>query len=346
MDYKDMCVNRSVTIRESMEKIDRQKTKILFIVEDDHICGALTDGDIRRYLLKGGVLDDPAFNAANKNPKFAYSFEEAKRIYHEKNYIAIPVLNTQNKMVDIYIPGGNGKEKRYNLNIPVVINAGGKGTRLYPYTNILPKPLIPVGDLPILEHIMKRFIQFGCNKFHIIVNYKKEIMKAYFSSCERHYDITWYDEDKPLGTGGGLSLLKGKLDETFFFVTCDTLIESNFDNIFRFHKKNGNFITMVCAYKNLTLPYGIVEMGENGAVSKMKEKPTMSFLTNTGTYILEPELLEHIKFKTAISFPEILIAEKEKGENVAVYPISDNEWFDMGQLSELERMRSKLYGDQ
>jgi NDP-sugar pyrophosphorylase family protein len=125
---------------------------------------------------------------------------------------------------------------------------------------------------------MQQFGQYACDKFHIIVNYKKELMKAYFVESDNKYDVEWYDETKPLGTGGGLCYLKGKLDKTFFFTNCDNLLLSNYDSIIRFHRENQNVITMVCAYKNFTIPYGVINMGINGTIESMEEKPEYSFL--------------------------------------------------------------------
>ena len=226
--------------------------------------------------------------------------------------------------------------------MPVVINAGGKGTRLEPYTKILPKPLIPVGELPIIEHIMKRFMEYGCNDFSIILNYKKELIRAYFSDYIPQYNIDWYEEEKPLGTGGGLCLLKGKINQTFFFTNCDNLLLSDYESILKFHKENKNVITMVCAHKNIVIPYGVINMGVNGTIESMQEKPEMSFLTNTGIYVVEPEVLDDIEDNISIGFPDIVEKERLKGKKVAVYPISENEWLDMGQPSELEKMRKRL----
>lgn len=287
-----------------------------------------------------------AYAAANKSPKSAHSIEEAKSLFHKKNYIVIPVLDDNGAVIDLYggEPGNIGK-KHNSIHIPVVINAGGKGTRLDPFTRVLPKPLIPVGELPIIEHIIREYQSYDCNEFHIIVNYKRELMKAYFADNENKYDITWYDEDKPLGTGGGLSLLRGKLNETFFFANCDALLTANYESMLKFHKENGNAITMICSHKSINIPYGVVEMGVNGVIKEMKEKPVMFFLTNTGIYIVEPYVLDDIQDDVAIGFPDIVEMERVKGRKVAVFPVSENDWMDMGQLPELEKMRIKLYGE-
>ncbi len=337
----------NLTVSQAMQLIDKNSNGILFLTDaGGRLSGCITDGDIRRYLLAGGKMTGLAIDAANQTPKYAKSLEEAKTLYHKRNYIVIPVVDARGNVIDLY-RGENGvaQKLRKSLKLPVVINAGGRGTRLDPYTRVLPKPLIPVGDLPIIELIMKEYQSYDCNDFHIIVNYKKNLMKAYFADNENHYNITWYDEEKPLGTGGGLRLLRGRFTGTFFFANCDALLTANYESMVRFHKENGNMITMVCAYKNINIPYGVVEMGENGAIKSMKEKPLISFLTNTGIYIVEPEVIDDIDDGESIGFPDIVEREKQKGKRVAVFPVSENDWMDMGQLPELEKMRIRLCGE-
>ena len=345
-DFRKFIGPTGLTVLEAMRQIDRNAGGILFLAgEDGKLAGCITDGDIRRFLLSGGKMDAPAMDAANRTPKVAGSEEEAGRLYHKRNYVVIPIVDEDGTIVGMY----NGEEHeirpRNALNIPVVINAGGRGTRLDPFTRVLPKPLIPVGDLPIIEHIMKEYQSYQCNEFHIIVNYKKELMKAYFRENENRYNITWYDEEKPLGTGGGLSLLRGVFQDTFFFANCDALLTANYESMLKFHRENGNVITMVCAWKNLNIPYGVVEMGMNGVIEEMKEKPMMSFLTNTGIYIVEPQVIDDMEDGVAAGFPDIIEMERRKGRKVAAFPVGENDWMDMGQLSELEKMRIRLYGE-
>lgn len=344
-EFEKYCISSNLSVRDAMKAIDNSDPQIVFITKGKKLLASLTDGDIRRFLLKGGKLSDFAVEAGNRQPKYAKDMEQAASMYHQKNFVAIPILDEEQKVEDIYIGKSQDTKKKIELDIPVIINAGGKGTRLEPYTKILPKPLIPVGELPIIEHIMQRFIEYGCSKFSMIVNYKKEMIKAYFSGDNSQYDITWYDEEKPLGTGGGLCYLKGKLKNTFFFTNCDNLLMTNYESMLRFHRENGNVITMVCAYKIVKIPYGIIEMGINGTIESMKEKPEFSFLTNTGIYIVEPEVLEDIENEVPIGFPDIIERERKLGKKVAIYPVSENDWLDMGQLSELERMRIRLYGE-
>lgn len=348
LELKKFTGSEILSVSEAMQKIDANACGILFLTDENGtLLGCITDGDIRRYLLSGGKMSGLAIDAANKLPRVAKTVKEAHHLYHKKNFIIIPIVDAEGKITELYSgeTGENFRKHRNPLNIPVVINAGGKGTRLDPYTRVLPKPLIPVGDLPIIEHIMKEYETYSCNEFHIIVNYKKDLMKAYFTDNDNHYNIFWYDEENPLGTGGGLSLLRNKFNNTFFFANCDALLTANYESMVEFHKDNKNVITMICAYKNMTIPYGVVEMGINGIIRDMKEKPLMSFLTNTGIYIVEPEVIDDINDGEVIGFPDIIEREKQRGKKVAVFPVSENDWMDMGQLPELEKMRIKLYGE-
>lgn len=346
MKVSNFIASQDITVSEAMQKLNVNSGGTLFLTDaDEKLVACITDGDIRRYLLSGGKMNGEAVKAANVHPRFARSIDEARSLFHKKYFIAIPIVDDDMKIIDIFSDVESVEKARARLCVPVVINAGGKGTRLAPYTKVLPKPLIPVGDLPILEHIMNEYQSYDCTDFHIIVNYKRDLMKAYFADNERAYNITWYDEDKPLGTGGGLSLLKGVFKDTFFFANCDALLTADYESMLKFHKENGNVITMICAYKNINIPYGVVDMGVNGVIEGMREKPLMSFLTNTGIYIVEPSVVDSMIDGEAIGFPDIVERERQKGHKVAVYPVSENDWMDMGQIPELEKMRIKLYGE-
>lgn len=342
MSFEKFCVGKNTIVREAMKKLESVKPKILFVVDGDRLVGSLTDGDLRRFLLASGKLEDRVEPACMKTPLVAYSHEEAKELYNEKYYVAIPIVDENRVICDIYIGRTEPAKPTCKLDIPVVINAGGKGTRLDLFTKVLPKPLIPVGEYPIVEHIMRRFVDYGCERFSMIVNYKKQLIKAYFSEAENPYDITWVDEDKPLGTGGGLSLLRDSLKETFFFTNCDILVGDNYESMLKFHREKKNAITMVCAYKNVVIPYGVIEMGHDGAIEGMREKPELSFLTNTGLYIVEPEVLDLIEDDTPVGFPDVIKKAMEKGMRVAAYPMSGDEWMDMGQIPELEKTYERM----
>lgn len=347
MNLDDMLIDENITILQAMQKLDRTAKKILFVVRKNKLVAAVTDGDIRRWILSNGNLEAAISSAANYAPKYIRQNQTNEVIqYMRDNEIeAVPVVDKEMQIVDIKFENERIDCKKVSASlagIPVVIMAGGLGTRLYPYTKILPKPLIPVGDLPIIEHIINEFRQYGCVDFHLIVNHKKNMIKAYFNEKELDYNLSYADEDIPLGTGGGLSLLKGRIDSTFILSNCDILIKEDIEKIYKLHKQKGNLITMVCSVKNFTIPYGIVEIDSNGDIEEMKEKPSLSFLTNTGCYIVEPEIIEDLETNVAIGFPDIIDRYRKQGRRVGIYPISENSWLDMGQMDELKRMETMI----
>lgn len=345
MDFRNNLIEESVTILQAMKQLDDIGRKVLFVHRNGHLIAALTDGDIRRWILRQGDLNATVNHAANYSPKFIRTDQRAraKAFMREYSVEALPVLDSDDQITSIvYWNDEEVLHEKPPLNIPVVIMAGGLGTRLYPYTKILPKPLIPVGDLPIVEHIMNQFAQFGCHKFYMIVNYKKNMIKAYFNESGLNYDIQYIDENIPLGTGGGLSLLKGKINSSFILTNCDILIREDISKICAYHAEEDQKITMVCSLKNFAIPYGVVEIGKSGEISALREKPTLSFFTNTGCYIVEPEIIEQMEDNVSIGFPDVIQKYKKLGKKVGVYPISENAWLDMGQFDELERMRNQL----
>lgn len=344
MEIKDFLIDQESTMIEAMELLDKSAKKNLFIANQGKLMAAITDGDIRRWILKKGNLDAKVKDIANYNPKFLYEDKKySSREYMKKYFIeALPIVDKNMQIISVVFLNNKEIDNRKKLNIPVVIMAGGLGTRLYPYTKILPKPLIPIGEIPIAEHIIDSFCEQGGKSYFLIVNHKKNMIKAYFNEIQKDYEVTYIDEDRPLGTGGGLSLLKGKIDTTFILTNCDILIEEDYEKMYSFHKRESNLITMVCSLKHIKIPYGVIEIGENGKIDSMKEKPELSFFTNTGLYYVEPKIIEELENEKDIGFPEIIEKYKNAGEKIGIYPISENSWMDMGQLDGMEEMRKRL----
>ena len=345
MKLEDLFIREDATILETMKQLDETGQRILFIAPEGMLKAVLTDGDLRKFLLRGGGLDQPVRLAANYSPK-SLPLEQrgqAKALLEQHSIDALPLLDRDGRVADVVFATGLDVDNRKRAGIPVVVMAGGLGTRLYPYTKILPKPLIPVGERPICELILERFADFGCRRMVLVVNYKKNMIKSYFNDLEElPYQVEYVDETEFLGTGGGLSLLKGRMDTPFFFSNCDTLLDVDYGDVYQYHRRHGNLITMICAYKHYTVPYGVVEMGENGAIQAMREKPELNFLTNTGVYVVEPRVIEEMAPGRKIGFPDVIDAYRRQGAPVGVYPINESAWMDMGQLEELEKMRRRL----
>jgi len=347
MLIEEIFISRNDIIRDAVKKLDITSKQILIVVEEKKLLGTVTDGDIRRWILKNGNLDIEVYNIMNKEPTYLYIGKKhlARQVMKEKHKEAIPILDSNRNVIDVVFWNENFEyEFKYDKKIsnPVVIMAGGKGTRLYPYTKILPKPLIPIGELSITERIINRFTRFGCRDFFLTVNYKKNMIKAYFDELEKNYEISYVEEEKFLGTGGSLSLLKGELNETFFVSNCDILVEANYSNILKYHKDNNNLITMVTSLKNYKIPYGIIKLSDDGQVIGTTEKPEYDYLVNTGFYILEPETLDDVPKNTFFHITDLINKYIEEGKKVGTYPISENSWLDMGEMKEMDRMIERL----
>jgi NDP-sugar pyrophosphorylase family protein len=172
------------------------------------------------------------------------------------------------------------------LDLPVIIMAGGKGERLKPLTNIIPKPLIPIGEKTIVETIMDKFVKAGCNNFYMSVNYKAYFIKQYFDSFDNKYSIQYFEESKPLGTIGSVYLIKNKINKTFFVSNCDIITDQDLRDIYDYHINNKNDLTIVAALKHYKIPYGVIETEDNGIMTKLSEKPELTYMINTGVYLL------------------------------------------------------------
>ncbi len=344
MQIEQLIIRETDSVLDAMHKLDETGHTILFIAPEGVLQAVVTDSDVRRHILKGGKLDAPVKEMANYSPKSlpVEKRSEARGFMRRANISAVPLLDRAGRIEDVEFAGELDVDVAPRAKLPVVIMAGGLGTRLYPYTKILPKPLIPVGELPIIEHIIHRFTDVGCDEFTLVVNYKKNMIKSYFSDLEKDYNVDYADEDKPLGTGGGLSLLRGRIRETFFLTNCDILIDANFADILDQHRREGNSVTMVCAEKHFTIPYGVVEADETNAVTAMREKPRMDFFTNTGMYVVEPDVIDLIEPDTPTPFTDVIEAVRARGGRVGMYRVPEESWLDMGQLEELENMRRRL----
>lgn len=220
MDLLMHIITEEYTIVQAMSNLDKVDVKVLFIVNENRFCATLTDGDIRRAILKGISLEEKVAKIANYKPILFKkdNMIGASNILREKKVSAAPILNEKMEIIGIVTAENEiTKLKQKRIDIPIVIMAGGLGTRLFPYTRILPKALIPINDVPISERIIQSFYEMGCKSFYMILNHKKNMIKAYYNDIEKDYHIYFLEEDKPLGTGGGVELDKGYFKSTLYF---------------------------------------------------------------------------------------------------------------------------------
>lgn len=346
---KKIIVKPGVSIKQALKQMDEAGEKILFVGDDDNrLLGVVTDGDIRKWIIDNRSLSHPISKVMNKTPiylKNDYSSGEAKNLMLSNRIECLPVLDKKKKIISAiwWLDLFQARPKKKDaMNIPVVIMAGGEGTRLAPFTKILPKPLMPVGDKTIIEMIIDRFAEYGCKEFYLSLNYKSNLIKAYFSDFPHDYKIHYLHENKPLGTAGSLSLLKGKIKSTFCVSNCDILIDADYSDIMKFHKENGNMITMVGSMKHFAIPYGVCKIHNGGKLKKITEKPEFDFLVNTGMYMLEPAALDLIPPNRFYHITDLINGLLKKGKNAGVYPVSEKSWLDMGQWEELQETLNKF----
>jgi len=250
-----------------------------------------------------------------------------------KNNIRHIPLVQEGKVVDILLwldLFETGKSVRKEK---VVIMAGGKGTRLDPFTKILPKPMIPIGDKPMVEVIMDKLNRQGFSDFTLSLGYKGEIVRMYFQENNgRSYNVNFIQEQKALGTAGSLAMLKEKIDNSFVVTNCDIILETQYAKIIDYHKEKGNQLTIIGALRDFTIPYGVLTT-EDEELNSLEEKPSFHFLVNTGVYILEPDLLYLLKENQYLDMPKLIKIAKTKNMRVGVYP-HHGKWFDVGQWEE------------
>jgi len=340
---KKVLIKPEQSIKLVLKHMDLVGEKTMFVVDKENkLLGTVTDGDIRRWVLKGRSLLVSISKVMNCNPISLtndFKQEQAKTIMVKKEIECLPIIDDEKRVIsavwwmDLF---KNKLKKLKSLKLPVVIMAGGEGVRLHPFTKILPKPLMPIGDKPIIEIIISRFFDYGCKDFYLSLNYKSSIIKAYFSDFDHIYKINYIIESKPLGTAGGLHFLKNRIKKTFFVSNCDILIEADYADILKFHRKKKNKITLVSSMKNFTIPYGVCEIQGGGVLKNIREKPEYDFLVNTGMYVLEAEVLEDIPKNAFFNITDLINDYLQKGEKVGVYPVSGKSWLDMGQFEALQ----------
>ena len=351
-DKKNTVLSTS-SITDALKKMDIEKLNSLIVLNTrKKVIGIFTIGDFRRAVLKGLDINSNISTQVNRNFMYLtknFSKDKAKEIFNSNRLILdIPILNKKFEFVKIITRENifsSSELKRKNIDLskfPTVIIAGGKGTRLDPFTRVLPKPLIPIGTEPILKIIMDNFFKFSSNNFYISINEKGSMIKAYLNDFKSSYKIQYIEEKKPMGTVGSLRLLKHKLKSTFFVTNCDTIIYSNYPSIIEFHKKNNYDLTLISSIRNYVIPYGICDMDDKGKFIGIREKPNHNLFANTGFYVLEPKVLNLIPANRKFDMDELIIKIKKKGMRIGVFSVSENSWIDIGQLSEYKKYFNKF----
>lgn len=342
---KPLLLSGSVTIKQAMQRLNESGKGILFVMNDDEeLLGTVTDGDIRRGIIKGMKFNDKVELVMQRDcivvKRGMPDLEQhVKQIMIEKMLEQIPVVDEKRRITDVIMwvdilgEKVTQDEKQLYPN-RVVIMAGGKGTRLEPFTRILPKPLIPIGEKPIIELIMEKFYEHGFCNFTYTLNYKKEYIKLFLTENNMPYNIDWVEEEEFLGTAGSLSLLKEKISDTFFLTNCDSLLEVNYKEVLDWHKEHNALITIIGCHNEFKIPFGVLEVSD-GRLVRILEKPVHENIINTGVYVMDPKVLQYIPEGKHMDMNE-LIEEVLRKEKITMYPISSG-WFDIGQWDEYNK---------
>jgi len=348
---KNLIIEPDITIRQSLKRLNQGGEKCLIVIDKKNtLLGTLSDGDLRKAILLGAEIKDSISGIYQKNPTVlvvgSFSLRQVKKLFVKYKFDLIPIINDENELVDVLTWDAvfkNGEKLiREKINVPVVIMAGGKGTRMEPFTKVLPKPLIPIHEKPIIEHIIERFTDIGCSNFHLTVNYKGKILKAYFEELQPKYNVSFVDEEEPLGTAGSLRYLEEKFEKPFFVTNCDIIIKADYNSLYEFHQKNGFDITLVASAKEYVIPYGTCELNGDGHLSHINEKPKYDFLVNTGLYVLNPDILKLIPQNKFYHITHLIEDLKNSGKKVGVFPVDDDAWIDIGQWAEYKNALNQL----
>ena len=336
-------INRDLTLTHALEYLSKAENKCLIVLDGKKsVIGTLTDGDIRRSLIKSKDLNKKVGSICNK--KFLYFNNDVSKTKIYETFLKnktplIPVLKNR-KILKVYFFNdilSNKKSKLSNnslKDLEVAVMAGGKGQRLSPFSEVLPKPLIPINGKPVIDHLIENFLSIGIKKIYITVNYKKNIIKSYLQDQFKNTKITYIEEKKPLGTASSLGLIKKEEKKNLLVINCDTILNINYDKLLDFHINQKNDFTVVAAFKKITVPYGVCEINKKQILKKITEKPTTNNLVIVGAYCFKSKLIKHIPKNIFFNMNDFIKQLMIKKYKVGIYPISELDWQDVGEWPE------------
>lgn len=354
MLIKDILISESETIKTTLKKLDITAVKVLLVVDkNNRLLGTISDGDIRRWILKGSRLEDDISRAYKKKPtvikKDDFSLDKAKELFIRNKIELIPILDETNQVINFVTWNQTFSEnikQTFNMgiigDIPVVIMAGGKGTRMEPFSRILPKPLIPVGEKAVIEIIVDEFRKYGIREYYLTLNYKGKMIESYFDTMVNDYEIYYVWDNESSGSAGSLKLLEKRICETFIISNCDVIVRANFVEVISMHKEQNAALTILSSINHYKIPYGVINFKEGGEVTSVLEKPEYTNTINTGVYILSKESLQFIPEKSYFDMTDLIQALIKNNKKVITYPVNESDYIDIGQWEEYKKAVSKL----
>jgi len=343
--FNKYIINSHTEIRNALNIMHSEQLDILVITDNNEIVlGVFTMGDFARAILNNYNLDSPLHSVIKKDfssLNFDYTNEDIIELFLDETINEIPVLENGELRNIIFrndIPQSKIDQKNNIISkLPVVIMAGGRGVRLDPFTRVLPKPLIPLGDDPIIKVIMDKFGYYNIRDFYISLNDKEKMIKAYFYDKNLEYNINYIQENEPLGTAGSLKYLSKTITKPFFLNNCDIIIKYDYRKIYDFFNNNDYKMVIVGSLREYSIPYGICEIKNGGELISINEKPTYELLANTGLYLIDSSVLSIIPDDTMYDMNDLIIEALERKIKIGVYPVPENSWFDIGEWSAYNR---------
>jgi dTDP-glucose pyrophosphorylase len=338
-------IDRNISIIDAMTYMDEIEKKLLIVTNNKKFIGLLSIGDIQRAIIANYKLTDPIYTIIRSKIKLAKTrddFETVKNLMIQYRTEFMPVIDDNGFLQDVLfweeIFHEQYKENIKKINIPVVIMAGGKGSRLKPFSNIFPKPLFPVGEKAMIDLIIENFFASGCNHFYISLNYKSDLIRTYLQNkYKKEIILEYIIEEEPLGTAGSLRLISDKIKSTFIISNCDILVNTNLNQAYKYHINNKNSITILSAIKKFKIPYGIIKTTHNNTLSEIHEKPEFNYCINTGVYFAEPSIFNIITNESYIDMPDVLNTTITQKKNIGVFPVSEKSWLDIGEWTEYKK---------
>lgn len=345
MQYKvnSLSVTPNSTIKKCLELINRTGESTLLVLSiNKKLIGTLSDGDIRRAILKNFNLNDKIEKYYNKKPYKVYrelNKNEILEILTKKQISIIPLVNKENKIIKFYSKKNFLDYKTYPNS--VIIMAGGKGLRMRPFTNLFPKAMLPFSNSTIIEEIIKKFRKENFCNFFITTGFKSNILTKYFSSKKKK-DIKFSKEKIPLGTIGGVKKIEKQISDVFFLTNCDTLIDLDYKNLIDFHNQSKNLVTIVSALYKKKINYGVCRIDKNDKLKTIEEKPDLSFLINTGFYVMNKKILKKIPKNKYFDTTDLIKNSAKSKIKIGIYPIDIAKWTDVGNWEDYKKAEDIL----